>query len=50
MISDWTTKEFKGFCFIEFESQEDASAVVKMDGMEMGGRRLKIVRVIIAGL
>ena len=49
MISDWNTKEFKGFCFVEFESKEDAEAVVKMDGIEFEKRRLKIVNYLTLG-
>ena len=42
MIRDYHTQEFKGFCFIEFESKDDAAQVVRMNGIEYAGRPLKI--------
>ena len=42
MINDRETGRFKGFGFIEFDSQAAAEAALSMDGKDHGGRPLKV--------
>ncbi|UCH64104.1 MAG: RNA-binding protein [Fidelibacterota bacterium] len=42
MITDRETGRFRGFGFIEMEDEEADTAISKMDGVEFGGRSLRV--------
>ncbi len=42
MITDRETGRFRGFGFIEMDDKEADTAVSKMDGVEFGGRALRV--------
>jgi RNA recognition motif-containing protein len=42
MIKDRYSNEFKGFCFITFQSQESAQNALALDGKEFSGRPMKV--------
>jgi len=42
MITDRETGRFRGFGFIEMDDEEADTAVSKMDGVEFGGRALRV--------
>ncbi|KAK6054814.1 hypothetical protein COOONC_07682 [Cooperia oncophora] len=42
MVRDRETDKFKGFAYVEFNSAEDLEKVLEWNGVEYGGRPLKI--------
>ena len=43
LATNWTTKESKGFAYIQFETHESAkNALLKMNGKEIQGRFIKV--------
>lgn len=42
MINDRDTGRFRGFCFVEMDDQAAEEAIEAMDGMEVGGRALRV--------
>jgi cold-inducible RNA-binding protein len=42
VIKDRYTGQQKGFCFIEFKTQEAAQNALKMDGKDFQGRTLRV--------
>ena len=42
MITDRETGRFRGFGFIEMDDEEADTAISKMDGVEFGGRALRV--------
>ena len=42
MITDRETGRFRGFGFIEMDDEEADTAISKMDGVDFGGRALRV--------
>lgn len=42
MISDRDTGRFRGFCFVEMDSEAADAAIAALDGKEVGGRSLRV--------
>ncbi|KJH42106.1 hypothetical protein DICVIV_11910 [Dictyocaulus viviparus] len=42
MIRDRETDKFKGFAYVEFNTADELSKVLELNGVEYGGRQLKI--------
>ena len=42
MINDRDTGRFRGFCFVEMDNSEAEAAISALDGMEFGGRTLRV--------
>lgn len=42
MINDRDTGRFRGFCFVEMEAGEADAAIAALDGLEFGGRSLRV--------
>ncbi len=42
MITDRETGRFRGFGFIEMDDEEAGKAISKLDGVEFGGRALRV--------
>ena len=42
MINDRDTGRFRGFCFVEMESEAADAAIAALDGLEVDGRNLRV--------
>lgn len=42
MINDRDTGRFRGFCFVEMDDEAAEEAIQAVDGMEIGGRTLRV--------
>lgn len=42
MITDRGTGRFRGFGFVEMDDDEASSAISKLDGVDFGGRTLRV--------
>lgn len=41
-IKDYTTNQFKGYCFVEFENTESVHAACQMSGLRLKNRELRV--------
>lgn len=45
MVNDRETQKFRGFCFVEVSSEDEAQkAIAALNGLEFGGRNIKVAK------